>query len=102
MVAKRLMNVHESLEYSENLDVSSEDDLSSDDDFILGERLVILPPSEEGDREAGEDSGDESELLLNTIERSLLLVGATVDLSTSSRNISLSYWRWRGSRRSFS
>ena len=28
MVAKKLMNVHEALEYLENLDVSSDDDLS--------------------------------------------------------------------------
>ena len=34
MAAKKLMNVHEALEYLENLDVSLEDDLSDDGDLI--------------------------------------------------------------------
>ena len=32
MAAKKLMNVHEALEYLENLDVFSENDLSDDED----------------------------------------------------------------------
>ena len=83
------MNVHEALEYLEHLDVSSEDDLSDDKDFISRERLVILLPSDEGDRDTDEDSGDENELLPNNLNRIQLLTGATVDLSTSSGNISL-------------
>ena len=89
MAAKKLMNVHEALEYLENLDVSSEDDLSDDEDFISREKLVILPPNDEGDRDTDEDSGNENELLPNKLNRRLLLAGATVDLSTSSGNISL-------------
>ena len=46
MAAKKLMNVHQALEYLENLDVSSEDDLSDNVDFISRGRLVILPPNE--------------------------------------------------------
>ena len=34
MAAKKLMDVHEALEYLENLDASSDDDLSDDKDFI--------------------------------------------------------------------
>ena len=34
MDAKKLMNVHEALEYLENLDASSEDDFSDNEDFI--------------------------------------------------------------------
>ena len=52
-------------------------------------RLVILPSNDEGDRDTDEDSGDENELLPNNLNRSQLLVGATVDLITSSGNISL-------------
>ena len=48
--------------------------------------MVILPPNDEGDRKTDEDSGDENELLP---DRSQLLAGATVDLSTSSGNVSL-------------
>ena len=89
MAAKKLMNVHEALEYLENLDVSSEDDLSDDEDFISRGRLVILPPNDEGDRDTDEDSGDENELLQNNLKRNQLLTVATVDLSTLSGNISL-------------
>ena len=46
MAAKKLMNVHQALEYLENLDVSSEDDLSDNEDFISRGGLVILPPNE--------------------------------------------------------
>ena len=46
MAAKKLMNVHEALEYSENLDVSSENDLYDNEDFISRGRLIILPPNE--------------------------------------------------------
>ena len=51
--------------------------------------MFILPPSNEGDRDTDEDLGDENELLPNNLNRSQLLAGATVDLSTSSGNISL-------------
>ena len=51
--------------------------------------MVILPTNDEGDRDTDEDSGDENELLPNNLNRSELLAGATVDLSTSSGNISL-------------
>ena len=51
MVAKKLMNVHEALEYLKNLDVSSDDDLSDNEDFISRGRLVILPLNNEGDRD---------------------------------------------------
>ena len=51
--------------------------------------MVILPPNGEGYRDTDEDSEDENELLTNTFNRSQLLAGATVDLSTSSGNISL-------------
>ena len=51
--------------------------------------MVILPPNDEDDRETHEDSGDKNELLPNNLNRSQLLADATVDLSTSSRNISL-------------
>ena len=52
-------------------------------------RLVILPSNDEGDRDTDEDSGDENELLPNNLNRTQLLAGSTVDLSTSSGNISL-------------
>ena len=81
------MNVHETLEYLENLDVSSEDDLS--DDFISRGKLVILPPTNEDDRDTDEESEDENELLPNNLKRSHFLSGATVDSSLSSWNISL-------------
>ena len=47
--------------------------------------MFILPLNAEGDRDTDEDSGDENEVLPNG---SQLLGGATVDLSTSSGNIS--------------
>ena len=84
MTAKKLMNVHEALEYLENLDVSSEDVLSDEEDFISRGKLVILPQNDEGDRDTDEDSGDENEVLPNNLNKSKLLTGATVDLSTSS------------------
>ena len=92
MAAKKLINVHEALEYSENLDLSSEDDLSDNEGFISRGRLVILPPNDEGDRDPEEDSGDENELLPNNLNRSQLLAGTTVHLSTSSGNILLGAW----------
>ena len=58
MAAKKLVNVHEALEYLENLDGSLENDLSDDEDFISRGRLAILPPNDEGDRDTDEDSGD--------------------------------------------
>ena len=91
MVAKKLMNVHEALEYLENLDVSSDDDLSDNEDFISRGRLSILPLNNEGDKNTDEDSGDENKLLPNNLNRSQLLTGATVDLSASIGNI------WLGS-----
>ena len=51
--------------------------------------MVILPPNDEGDRKTDEDSGDENEILPDNLNRSQLLAGATVDLSTSSGNVSL-------------
>ena len=89
MAAKKMMNVNEALEYLENLDVSLEDDLSDDGDLISRGRLVILPPNNEGYRNTDEDSEDENELLPNNKNRSQLLAGAAVDLSTSSGNILL-------------
>ena len=77
------MNVHEALEYTENLDLSSIDDLSDDEDFISRGRLIILPPNDGGHRDT-----DEYELLPNNL-RSQLSAGTTVDVSTSSSNISL-------------
>ena len=71
------------------LDVSSEDDLSDDEYFISREKLVVLSPNDKGDRDTNEDSGDEKELLPNKINRNQLLAGSTVDLTTSSGNISL-------------
>ena len=79
MAAKKLMNVHETLEYLENLGISSDDALSDDEDFISRGKL---PHGDEG-------SEDENELLPNNLNRSQLLSGATVDLSTSSGNTSL-------------
>ena len=38
MAIKKLMNIHETLEYSENLDESSEDDISDDANFISSGR----------------------------------------------------------------
>ena len=89
MAAEKLMNVHEALEYLVHLDVPLEEDLSDDKDFISRERLVILTPNVEGDRDTNKDSEDEKELLPNNLNRNQLLAGATVDLSTSSGNISL-------------
>ena len=60
---KKLMNVHEAIEYFENLDVSSVNDLSEDEDFISRGRLIILPPNNKGDRDIDVDSGDGNELL---------------------------------------
>ena len=82
-----MMSVHEALECLERLDVSSEDNLSDDEDFISKKRLVIFSPNNEGDRDTDEDSGDQNELPTN-LNRSQLLAGVTVDLSTSSSNIS--------------
>ena len=87
MAAKKMMNVHEALEYLKNLQVSSEDEISGDEDFISRGRLVILVPK--GDRDIDEDSRDENELPPNNLSRSQLLAGATVHLSTSSGNILL-------------
>ena len=50
---------------------------------------LFYPPNGEGDRDTDEDSGDENELLPNNLNRSQLLVGVFVDLSTLSNNISL-------------
>ena len=46
MAAKKLINVHEALEYVKNLDGSLENDLSDDEDFISRGRLAILPPND--------------------------------------------------------
>ena len=89
MAAKKLINVHGALEDWENLDVSSADNLSDSEDFISRRSLVTLPPNNEGHRDTDEDSGDENELHPSNVNRRQLLAGATVDLSTSSSNISL-------------
>ena len=81
------MNIHDALEYLKNLDISLDDDIFDNEDFISNWRMVILPWNNEGDRDTNEDSGDENELLSNNLNRSQLLSGATVDLSTSSGNI---------------
>ena len=88
MAAKKLMNIHDALEYLKNLDIYLDNDIFDDKDFISNWRMVILPWNNEGDRDTNEDSGDENELLSNNLNRSQLLSGATVDLSTSSGNIS--------------
>ena len=51
--------------------------------------MFILLPNDESDRDTDEDSGDGNELLTNNLNRSQLLAGPTVDLSTWSSNISL-------------
>ena len=49
--------------------------------------LVILSPNNDGERDTNQDWGDENELLLNNLNRSQRLAGATDDLSKSSSNI---------------
>ena len=86
MTAKKLMNVHEALEYLENLDLSSEDDLpdmrisSQGEDwlFYLQKTRVIDTPMKIWDMKMN--------LKQNNLNRSQLLTGAAVDLSTSSEN----------------
>ena len=86
MTAKKLMNVHEALEYLENLDLSSEDDLpdmrisSQGEDwlFYLQKTRVIDTPMKIWDMKIN--------LKQNHLNRSQLLTGAAVDLSTSSEN----------------
>ena len=86
MTAKKLMNVHEALEYLENLDLSSEDDLpdmrisSQREDwlFYLQKTRVIDTPMKIWDMKMN--------LKQNNLNRSQLLTGAAVDLSTSSEN----------------
>ena len=51
--------------------------------------MVILVPNDQGDRDIDGDSRDENELPPNNLNRSQLLAGATVHLSTSSGNILL-------------
>ena len=80
------MNVHEALEYLENLDLSSEDDLpdmrisSQREDwlFYLQKTRVIDTPMKIWDMKMN--------LKQNNLNRSQLLTGAAVDLSTSSEN----------------
>ena len=70
MANKKLMNLHEALEYFENLDVFLEDDLSDDEDFMSRGRVIILPLNNEGDRATDdEDPGDENELLPDNLNR---------------------------------
>ena len=57
--------------------------------FHFKEKIGISPPNNEGDKDTNEDSGNENELLPNNLNRSQLLAGPTVDLSTSSGNIFL-------------
>ena len=86
MTAKKLMNVLEALEYLENLDLSSEDDLpdmrisSQGEDwlFYLQKTRVIDTPMKIWDMKMN--------LKQNNLNRSQLLTGAAVDLSTSSEN----------------
>ena len=49
--------------------------------------LVILSPNNDGERDTNQDWGDENELLLNNLNRSQRLAGATDDLSKSRSNI---------------
>ena len=49
--------------------------------------LVILSPNSDGERDTNPDWGDKNELLLNNLNRSQRLAGATDDLSKSSSNI---------------
>ena len=49
--------------------------------------LVMLTPNNDGERDTNQDWGDENELLLNNLNRSQRLAGATDDLSKSSSNI---------------
>ena len=80
------MNVHEALEYLENLDLSSEDDLpdmrisSQREDwlFYLQKTRMIDTPMKIWDMKMN--------LKQNNLNRSQLLTGAAVDLSTSSEN----------------
>ena len=80
------MNVHEALEYLENLDLSSEDDLPDmrissqreDQLFYLQKTRVIDTPMKIWDMKMN--------LKQNNLNRSQLLTGAAVDLSTSSEN----------------
>ena len=62
MGTKKLINVHEPLEYLENLDIFSEDDLSENEDFISRVKLLILTLNNDGDRDTDEDSEDKNEL----------------------------------------
>ena len=62
MGTKKLINVHEPLEYLENLDMFSEDDLSENEDFISRVKLLILTLNNDGDRDTDEDSEDKDEL----------------------------------------
>ena len=62
MGTKKLINVHEPLEYLENLDMFSEDDLSDNEDFISRVKLLILTLNNDGDRDTDEDSEDKNEL----------------------------------------
>ena len=62
MATKKLMNIHETLEYSENLDVSSQNDVSDPDHSISSGRLIILPAKDEVDKGTNENLGDENEL----------------------------------------
>ena len=49
--------------------------------------LVMLSPNNDGEKDTNQDWGDENELLLNNLNRSQRLAGATDDLSKSSSNI---------------
>ena len=62
MGTKKLINVHEPLEYLENLDMFSEDDLSENEDFISRVKLLILTLNNDGDRDTDGDSEDKNEL----------------------------------------
>ena len=62
MGTKKLINVHEPLEYLENLDIFSEDDLSENEDFISRVKLLILTLNNDSDRDTDEDSEDKNEL----------------------------------------
>ena len=62
MGTKKLINVHEPLEYLENLDMFSEDDLSENEDFISRVKLLILTLNNDGDRDTDGDSEDNNEL----------------------------------------
>ena len=67
------MNVEEALSFLESLGIS--------DDIITGERIVITPPSEEG-QVTDEDSGDEDEGHPNNLSGKQVMAEASFQIDT--------------------